>query len=251
MPDSFAEKIDAYVDAELSPEEMQAMSAHLKSCAACTADALRRTQLKRSVRIAGNRYTATADFRRRISEQIAPRRSSRWRLWVPALALVAMALVVAFLAATSWVRGSEREQLMAQVTDLHVTTLASSNPVDVVSSDRHTVKPWFQGKLPFTFNVPEFGGTEFTLVGGRMAYFNHQPGAELLVDVRKHHISVFIFQDSGVLQRVLGSKEQWQAPASFTTVTWSAGGLRYFAVGDAGRPDIERLSGLMKAAAGS
>ena len=251
MPDAFAAKIDAYVDAELPPEEMQAMSAHLESCASCSADALRRTRLKRAVRIAGSRYTASADFRRRVSEQIAPSRSSRFRLWAPAFALIAAALVVAFLAATSWVRGGERRQLMAQVADLHVTTLASSNPVDVVSSDRHTVKPWFQGKLPFTFNVPEFAGTEFTLVGGRVVYFNHQPGAELLVDLRKHHMSVFIFQDSGGLRRVLGSNARWATPASFTTVSWSEGGLRYFVVGDAGREDIARVTELMKTANGS
>ena len=74
--------------------------------------------------------------------------------------------------------------------DLHVSDLASANPYDVVSSDRHTVKPWFQGKIPFAFNLPEFAGTEFTLLGGRLVYLHQQPAAQLVVGVGKHRISV-------------------------------------------------------------
>lgn len=56
----------------------------------------------------------------------------------------------------------------------------------VVSTDRHAVKPRFQGKIPFTFDLPEFSGTEFTLVGGRMVDFHQQPGAQLIVSIRQH-----------------------------------------------------------------
>ena len=59
--------------------------------------------------------------------------------------------------------------------------LASANPYDVVSSDRHTVKPWFQGQIPFAFNLPEFAGTEFTLLGGRLVYLHQQPAAQVVV----------------------------------------------------------------------
>ena len=64
---------------------------------------------------------------------------------------------------------------MSELVDLHVATLASSNPIDVVSSDRHTVKPWFEGKIPFTFNLPELQNSPFTLVGGRVSYLNQSP----------------------------------------------------------------------------
>ena len=62
------------------------------------------------------------------------------------------AILLVIFGSMVWMRQSQRQQLVGELTDLHVATLASANRVDVVSSDRHTVKPWFQGKLPFTFN---------------------------------------------------------------------------------------------------
>jgi anti-sigma factor RsiW len=76
-----------------------------------------------------------------------------------------------------------------------VATIASANPVDVVSTDRHTVKPWFAGKIPFTFNLPDLQGSAFTLVGGRVSYLRQSPGAELIFKIRQHQVSVFIFQE--------------------------------------------------------
>ena len=89
--------------------------------------------------------------------------------------------------------GLERQHVFSELADLHVATLASATPVDVISTDRHTVKPWFEGKIPFTFNLPELQGTEFSLVGGRVTYLSQAPGAHLLYRLRKHELSVFIF----------------------------------------------------------
>ena len=83
---------------------------------------------------------------------------------------------------------------LGELTDLHVITLASANPVDMVSSDRHNVKPWFAGKIPFSFDLPELQGSQFELVGGKVSYLEQSPGAQLLFRVRKHQISVFIYQ---------------------------------------------------------
>jgi anti-sigma factor RsiW len=126
--------------------------------------------------------------------------------------------------------------------------LASANPVDVVSSDRHTVKPWFQGKLPFTFNLPELQNSPFKLIGGRLTYFQQSPGAQLLFEIRKHRISVFIFQNRAELSRL--NAESWlRGKLAFNSETWIEGGLRYFVVGDAGAPDVHDLCELLKSAA--
>jgi len=77
-----------------------------------------------------------------------------------------------------------RDHVFSEIADLHVSTLASSSPVDVISTDRHTVKPWFQGKIPFAFNLPELQNSEFTLIGGRMTYLDQTPGAHLIYDAR-------------------------------------------------------------------
>jgi anti-sigma factor RsiW len=117
----------------------------------------------------------------------------------------------------------------------------------VVSTDRHTVKPWFQGKIPFAFNLPELQNTDFTLLGGRMTYLDQTPGAHLIYDVRKHHISVFVFQErpfSGNVKLPISTSPPNKL--SFTTETWSANGLRYFVIGDASPADIDRLAKLFK-----
>jgi len=142
---------------------------------------------------------------------------------------------------------SGRGQVFSEIADLHVATLASSSPVDVISTDRHTVKPWFQGKIPFAFDLPELQNSEFSLLGGLMTYLDQTPGAHLIYDVRKHHISVFVFQERSLRARL---DEDSRAPKqlSFNMETWSQGGLRYFVIGDASAADIDSLAKLFKAA---
>jgi anti-sigma factor RsiW len=142
---------------------------------------------------------------------------------------------------------SGRDHIYSEIADLHVATLASSSPVDVISTDRHTVKPWFQGKIPFAFNLPELQNTDFTLLGGRMTYLDQAPGAQLIYDVRKHHISVFIFQERSLPAR-LEQNSLSPKKISFNVETWSQGGLRYFVIGDASAADIKGLAELLKAA---
>jgi anti-sigma factor RsiW len=163
------------------------------------------------------------------------------------VAAVAVILVVGTLTSVYLGARSGRDQVFSEIADSHVATLASSSPVDVVSTDRHTVKPWFQGKIPFAFNLPELQNSEFSLLGGRMAYLEQTPGAHLIYDVRKHHISVFVFQEhslpAGLDENCLSPKQ-----LSFSMETWSQGGLRYFVIGDANAADIARLAKLFRAA---
>ena len=137
-----------------------------------------------------------------------------------------------------------RERIYSELADLHVTTLASATPVDVISEDRHTVKPWFQGKIPFSFNLPELQGTDFSLVGGRVTYLSQTPGAQLIYRIRKHEISVFIFQDRGNETATLPSGAI--SAMSFNIESWTKNGLRYFVVGDVSGNDIEKLSNLLR-----
>jgi anti-sigma factor RsiW len=242
-------KLDAYVDGELQPEEMRAFDAHVRGCPSCAADALARLQMKRAVQAAGKRFAPGAEFRKRMQERMAakPRRSSvgfAW-MWITATAVVA---IVAVAGLTASYEGRERvraQQVYSEVADLHVATLASASPVDVVSSDRHTVKPWFQGKIPFAFDLPELQNTEFSLLGGRMTYLDQTAGAHLIYELRKHRISVFIFPEGSVRGR-LNANSSVTKELSFSMETWSRGGLRYFVIGDAGTADIDKLARLFK-----
>ena len=243
--DSWKTKLDAYADGELPEQEMFSFDQHVRSCPSCSSDALARVQMKRAVQAAGTRFTPSAEFRRKMEHKIAakPRRSFSMA-WL-ALAAAAMILVVGLLTANYLQMRAARNHVFSEIADLHVATLASSSPVDVVSTDRHTVKPWFQGKIPFAFDLPELQNTGFTLVGGRMTYLDQVPGAQLIYDVRKHHISVFIFPEAA-LGTSLGNKFASPGTTTFNMQTWAQGGLRYFIIGDANAADIDRLAKLFK-----
>jgi anti-sigma factor RsiW len=243
----WAGKLDAYVDGELPPADERAFREHLRGCAWCAADSLELLQTKRAVHSAASkRFLPDASFRARMQKAFAvPRNPGRKFNWLPALAAVAAALLAVVALSLPYNRNRVRErQLMSELADLHVATLASSNPVDVVSSDRHTVKPWFQGKIPFTFNLPELAGSPFVLLGARISYLNQTPGAELIFRVRQHQISVFIFQDRAV--GTVLAKEMARTELSFNVQSWSRNDLRYFVIGDASADDLDKLSSLLK-----
>jgi anti-sigma factor RsiW len=243
-------KLDTYLDGELAEEEMRTFDTHVRGCLSCASEALARTQLRRSIKAAGHAFTPSVEFRKRLQQSVAARprpglgfagSPSGWMLATAAAVLVAFV----FMITTYLSSRSSSEHVLSEVADLHVSALASSSPVDVVSTDRHTVKPWFQGKIPFAFTLPELQSTEFSLLGGRMSYLDQAPGAQLIYDAGKHHISVFVFQERAVpesLRRT--SLDQKKLP--FNMETWSQDGLRYFVIGDASAEDIERLSKLFK-----
>jgi anti-sigma factor RsiW len=202
--------------------------------------------MKRAIQAAGKRYTPGAEFRKRMQQKIAAKPQHRFGLGWTFAAAAAVILVVGTLTSAYLGARSGRDQVFSEIADLHVATLASSSPVDVISTDRHTVKPWFQGKIPFAFNLPELQNSEFSLLGGRMTYLEQTPGAHLIYDVRKHHVSVLVFQERSLPARLDENSVSKKHP--FNMETWSQGGLRYFVIGDASAADIDGLAKLFKAA---
>jgi anti-sigma factor RsiW len=242
---TWTEKLDAYIDGELPAAEARALSEHLRECAACAAATLSKVQQKLAVKAVGQRFTPSLAFRARVQASISPRRAAGWtRLWFAALATAAVLLIAGAVFLNIGRSRSRDLRVMSELADLHVATLASSNPVDVVSTDRHTVKPWFAGKIPFTFNLPELQDSPFTLVGGKVSYLNQSPGAELIFRVRQHQISVFIFQENALGNTRLN--DAVQTALSFNVRSWSHNGLDYFVIGDASPQDLDKLSEMIK-----
>jgi anti-sigma factor RsiW len=253
-------RIDAYVDGELTAADTAAFRAHAERCADCAAVALSATESKSAVRRAGMRYSASPELRgcvfasikagpERVIAAVKKRRpsfgeyfSGMWPRW--GIAVAALLLVAAGLFVTANRR--QESKSLAEFADLHVANLASANPVEVVSTDRHTVKPWFQGRIPFTFALPELQGSPFTLVGGRVAYFHQEPGAHLVFRYERHLISVFIFRETSQLDLPVSSFQG--QTSSFTLRTWIQGGLRYVVIADAGAGTIQQLMDLLRGA---
>ena len=245
--ESWKARLDTYLDGELPQEEMRTFDSHVRNCSSCSADALSRVQLKRALQIAGKRFAPGAEFRKRMQQSIASKPRHSFRLGWMLAAAAAVVLMAGTFTSTYLGNRSGRDQVFSEIADLHVATLASSFPVDVISTDRHTVKPWFQGRIPFAFNLPEPQDSGFSLLGGRMTYLEQTPGAHLIYDVGKHHISVFVFQERSSPARLTDSSIL-PDKLSFNMETWSQGGLRYFVIGDASAANIDSLAKLFKAA---
>jgi anti-sigma factor RsiW len=200
----------------------EAANEHVRECAQCAAAALEVMQLKRAIR-ALPRFDVGRVLNPSPVRKDGLRTRPTW-IWAAAAAIVLALLLVPYVAGRATAR---------DLVDLHTTIVASAAPVEVLSTDRHTVKPWFEGKVPFAVAVPELAGTPFRLIGGRVVFFRGKPCAYLLVQKGAHRVSVFVF-DAAFAPRI-GAME------SMSIETWRARGLAYVAVSDLPRADLEVL----------
>jgi anti-sigma factor RsiW len=240
MSCQWRDKVALYVDDELDAPAQQEFRAHLASCTDCAAAVNGQVELKKALRVAGKRFNAPPELHAAVYRSIRPDKSvSPWWKWALAPLCLFLLGVIGFLL---YPRPS-RDPMIAGLVDQHITNLASANPVDVVSGDKHTVKPWYQGRLPFTFNLPDLAGTPFQLVGGKVAYAGQQPGAQLWYQAGPHKISVFIFQ-----ARPGAGKAGANRDLSFSVNSWPQGGLQYYLVTDANQDEAGQLVSMFQEA---
>lgn len=213
------EEIERYADGE-SPA---AAEEHLRTCAQCANAVVAASRMKRAVRAAMETGPAPASLRRRVT--VSHRPLARW--WLATAAAIALTVIAALL-----VRGRGPSTL-SELADLHVTLLAGANPVDVISTDRHTVRPWFEGRVPFAVPVPDLAHTQFRLIGGRVVYVAGRQAAYLLVAKGAHRISLFVFP--------AGDAALGPPPPAVTTLAWRRGDLELVAVGDVALSDLAAL----------
>lgn len=241
--------VSALADGELSPADLAAAKAHVDACLACASAAVDAWLLKSAVAAAGRRSTPSPAFHDRmerlaagssvpLSAGPAPVRFPRWPVlsgWVAAALLLVL---------TGWgllaMRAHSRDAspLVAEACDLHIAMLAGAQPPQVISSDRHTVKPWFQGKLPFAFNLPAALPDDTHLDGANLAYLGSHPVAQLLFSIGRHRVSVFVAQKSSAG----GIPDRPIARSGFQVAAFATDDLDVLAVSDV---DPARLADLM------
>jgi anti-sigma factor RsiW len=240
-----AEQLSVFIDGELPSGESQAIEQHLVDCHPCTLRVLSATRLKAATARAAQRFPAPPEALARLAAQLRPQQPRKTAHIYSFRSVAWAALAASLLLAASlfvWRQARQANALSAELLDQHLVTLSSGAAPQVISTDRHTVKPWFQGKLPFSFNLPEVLSAETTLKGGNLAYLDGQPAALLLFTIHKHEVSVFLIQRSAgptatVLPRIR---------SGFTIHSASTQDLCIFAVSDVNPADLDLLVSALK-----
>jgi anti-sigma factor RsiW len=240
-------QIDAFADHELSPDEVRTLQQHIAACHACSLRVLSTVNLKQATAAAGHRFDPSPAMLARLTAQLQPATSAkpqpkrllsfpRASFFWPAMATAALLLVALSLA--TWSVRRTRNALSAELLDQHLATLSSAASPQVLSTDRHTVKPWFEGKLPFSFNLPEPNALPpgMILRGADLTYLGDHPAALLLFTAGKHQVSVFVAQQSSLAGAPAASTR-----SGFALRSTTAGDLRLIAVSDTEPQQLDRL----------
>ena len=203
-----------YFDGELDRATGRELETHLDGCAQCRAALIELDALRSSLRSDAPRYPAPTALRGRIQMQIprpAADRARRIRsAWLPIAASLVLAFAAGAMLTSIWNtenRSGEstarqtQNQIVRDLFASHWRALAATSPVDVVSTDRHTVKPWFAGKVAQAPAVLDFADRGFALVGGRVDYVGAQRVPVLVYRHGQHLIDVFVIAqaDSGAI----------------------------------------------------
>jgi anti-sigma factor RsiW len=241
------------VDDELDAANALELEAHLKTCPGCAAELDRLRALKATLADPALRYAAPEPLRARITAALdAEARGSRagwrpkWRFGrlgaliggggIAAAAAASLALVV-FLPMLSMA------SLDRQVVDDHVRSLLAQHLTDVVSEDRHTVKPWFAGRIDYSPPVMDLKDQGFPLAGGRLDYVDGKVTAALVYRRKLHVINLFVRPEKAAYGQGVSSLQ------GYNVVRWRAGGLEFWAVSDLNTAELEQFRDLFKARA--
>jgi len=225
---SFVAQLDAYLDGELAAPDAGQLEAHLRVCPDCARLEQRRRRLAAALRERLPRYEAPDTLRARVRAGLrdASRRSkTTWGRRLPWRALSVAASIAS-----------------------HVRSLMAGHLADVPSSDQHTVKPWFNGKLDFSPPVYDFAGRGFPLVGGRLDYVGGQSVAALVYGRRQHVINVFLWPAG---RRGGSSETGGTGGGEFTrqgyhVLHWTTPEFTYWVASDLGLPELRDFVGLVE-----
>jgi anti-sigma factor RsiW len=238
--------LPAYVDQELSIVDALTVERHLETCLACRSDIEEQRKVSMRTGSGAGYFDAPPALRARLIAGLPSRESTRagarwWQTWWPQ-PTAALALTLALVLGLGWGLGeyralpSTQQTLTEELVASHVRSLQVDHLADVTSSDQHTVKPWFIGKLNFAPPVVDLGPQGFPLVGGRLDYFGGRDVAVLVYRRNRHPINLYIWP--GASKSEAPQTTRWQG---YHLIRWSDGGMNFWAVSDVADSDLAQF----------
>lgn len=236
----------AWADGELDLVRTLELEQHLASCGTCSRAFEDVRVLKSALKPEALYFKAPAGLERNIRASLPfePRRTAPqlpgWWQWLK-LAMPTVGVAVAAIVLVAALRGpSAEDQLAREVTSSHVRSLMAEHKTDVASSDQHTVKPWFDGKLDFAPPVSDLAERGFPLVGGRLDYLQNRPVAALVYQRRKHLINLFIWPAASDST----SPPRLKAWRGYNLAHWTRAGMTWWAVSDLSAGELRDFANL-------
>jgi anti-sigma factor RsiW len=243
------ELIHGYVDGELDLVKSLEIEEHLKSCEACAQTYKQIRDLRSALTNNALRFEPSTKFERHLRSALRKQDDStatpwfiRWR-WLPAGATLLGAFIVLVVVGGMWRRPSANDVVAQEIVSSHVRSLMAGHLMDVVSSDRHTVKPWFDGKLDFSPPVRDFRDQGFTLSGGRLDYIGNRPVAALVYLRGQHPINLFVWPSDGTP----ATTQQASVHQGYNLIRWSNEGMNYWVVSDLNLAELQQFVQLLQA----
>ncbi|PIT05150.1 membrane protein [Bradyrhizobium nitroreducens] len=228
--------LHALLDGELDAGHAREVEAHIADCADCAAEFAAQRQMQRVLADTNLRYAAPASLRNKIEASLPKAQTPPSRRSV--LRGFAMGSAVSALAATGIValvlRQDDQQRILSEVVSAHLRSLQAGHLIDVLSTDQHTVKPWFNGKLDVAPPVIDLTAQGFTLVGGRLDYIDARAIGAVVYKRRQHVINLFVAQTSSTEHR----PPKTQTMQGFNCRRWGERGLNFWAVSDIGGDEL-------------
>jgi anti-sigma factor RsiW len=231
--------LHALMDGELDAGHARAVEDHIAGCKACALELAAYREMSQAIAGANLSFTAPPALRRRIEaalpQKAAPSRRAVLRGFATGSALSALAAtgLVAIV-----LRKDDEQRVMSEVVSAHLRSLQAGHLTDVLSTDQHTVKPWFNGKLDVAPPVIDLTAQGFTLVGGRLDYVDARAIGAVVYRRRQHVINLFVAQTSNTDRRAART----ETLQGFNIRYWSDRGLNYWAVSDLGADELAEFS---------
>jgi anti-sigma factor RsiW len=246
------EALDAHLDGELVAADAREIEAHIAQCPECARFRDGRLALREGIRAHTPMFQAPDELRQRVratlqtAERAPARPPRRVGLWRP-LALAASLAVVALGSWNVALRRGSGERLADEVFASHIRSLMPGHLTDVLSSDQHTVKPWFNGKLDFSPPVYNFAEQGYPLLGGRLDYIDGRAVAALVYGRRKHLINVFLWPATREPYGAARTRDH----QGYHLLHWNATDYMYWIVSDLGPAELNEFAHLVQQAAKS